>query len=126
MMKKAIIIAIIAMILPASGAVAQEIQKQAGFRFGNTTGFTGKIIRDDVFAFEGILGFRSGGAQLYGLFEARRPIFYDRIENMYAYFGGGVHFGFSTGSSGPNTPSSRCRLPSPPISSLSLKCTVRS
>jgi hypothetical protein len=93
-MKKIMIIAIIATIVSASGATAQEIQKQAGFRFGNTTGFTGKIIRDDVFAFEGILGFRSGGAQLYGLFEARRPIFYDRIENMYAYFGGGVHFGF--------------------------------
>jgi hypothetical protein len=94
MMKKVIALVFIAGMLLMQDAQGQELQKQLGFRFGNTTGFTAKFIRDDVFAFEGILGFRSGGAQLYGLFEARRPVFYDRVENMYAYFGGGLHVGF--------------------------------
>ena len=75
-------------------ASAQENLKQAGFRFGNTTGFTGRIITEDNFAFEGILGFRSGGLQLYGLFETRKPLYLNRLENMYLYFGGGAHIGF--------------------------------
>lgn len=75
-------------------ANAQDSKLQAGFRFGNTTGFTGKIIKNDYHAFEGILGFRSGGMQLYGLLEARRPVFHNRLENMYFYFGGGAHAGF--------------------------------
>jgi hypothetical protein len=75
-------------------AVSQENLKQAGFRFGNTTGFTGRIITEDNFAFEGILGFRSGGMQLYGLFETRKPLYLDRVENMYLYFGAGAHLGF--------------------------------
>jgi hypothetical protein len=73
---------------------AQENLKQAGFRFGNTTGFTGRIITEDNFAFEGILGFRSGGIQLYGLFENRKPLYLNRVENMFLYFGGGAHIGF--------------------------------
>ena len=73
---------------------AQEYQKQAGFRFGNTTGFTCKFIKDDYFAFEGILGFRSHGAQLYALFEYRRPVFYNKLDNMYFYYGGGLHAGY--------------------------------
>lgn len=73
---------------------AQEYQKQAGFRFGTTTGFTCKFIKDDYFAFEGILGFRSHGVQLYALFESRRPVFYNKIDNMYLYYGGGVHAGY--------------------------------
>ena len=75
-------------------ASAQENLKQAGFRFGNTTGFSGRIITEDNFAFEGILGFRSGGLQLYGLFETRKPLYLNRLENMYLYFGGGAHVGF--------------------------------
>ena len=73
---------------------AQENIKQAGFRFGNTTGFTGRIITEDNFAFEGILGFRSGGLQLYGLFESRKPLYLNRVENMFLYFGAGAHLGF--------------------------------
>ena len=86
------IVAII--ILLVSGAEAQENVKQAGFRFGNTTGFTGRIITENNFAFEGILGFRNGGVQLYGLFEARRPLYLNRVDNMFLYFGGGAHIGF--------------------------------
>lgn len=75
-------------------AEAQENLKQAGFRFGNTTGFTGRIITEDNFAFEGIFGFRNGGVQLYGLFETRKPLYLNRVENMFLYFGGGAHIGF--------------------------------
>lgn len=73
---------------------AQENLKQAGFRFGNTTGFTGRIITENNFAFEGILGFRNGGAQIYGLFEVRKPLYLNRLENTFLYFGGGAHIGF--------------------------------
>jgi hypothetical protein len=73
---------------------AQENQKQAGFRFGGTTGFTARIITEDNFAFEGILGYRSGGLQVYGLFESRKPVYLKRLENMFLYFGGGAHIGF--------------------------------
>jgi hypothetical protein len=77
-----------------SQADAQENIKQAGFRFGNTTGFTGRIITENNFAFEGILGFRNGGLQVYGLFEARKPLYLNRVDNMFLYFGGGAHIGF--------------------------------
>ena len=73
---------------------SQENQKQAGFRFGNTTGFTGRIITEDNFAFEGILGFRNGGLQLCGLFESRKPLYLNRVENLFLYFGAGAHIGF--------------------------------
>lgn len=82
------------LVLIFSWAEAQENQKQAGFRFGNTTGFTGRIITENNFAFEGILGFRNGGMQLYGLVESRKPIYLKRLENMFIYFGGGAHVGF--------------------------------
>jgi hypothetical protein len=73
---------------------AQENKKQAGFRIGNTTGFTGRIITENNFAFEGILGFRNGGVQFYALCEQRKPVYLNRIENMFLYFGGGAHVGF--------------------------------
>jgi hypothetical protein len=88
-----IIITLILLIL-ISQSYAQENLKQAGFRFGNTTGFTGRIITENNFAFEGILGFRNGGVQLYGLCEVRKPLYLNRIENMFIYFGGGAHIGF--------------------------------
>jgi len=90
-LKISMMIILALMIYPS---VAQENQKQAGFRFGNTTGFTGRIITENNFAFEGILGFRNGGAQIYGLFEVRKPIYLNRVENMFLYFGGGAHIGF--------------------------------
>ena len=87
-----LMIAVLAIIV--AQAEAQENLKQAGFRFGNTTGFTGRIITEDNFAFEGILGFRNGGMQVYGLFESRKPLELNRVENMFLYFGGGAHIGF--------------------------------
>jgi hypothetical protein len=82
------------LLLGMNSLTAQENIKQAGFRFGATTGFTGKIITEDHFAFESILGFRSGGMQLYGLFESRKPLYLNRVENMFLYFGAGGHVGF--------------------------------
>ncbi|MDX9905552.1 MAG: hypothetical protein RBS55_03095, partial [Bacteroidales bacterium] len=82
---------VILFMLSVIQAGAQENRKQAGFRFGNTTGFSARVITEDDFAFEGILGFRNGGLQPYGLFESRKPLYFNRIENMHLYFGGGVH-----------------------------------
>jgi hypothetical protein len=94
MKSRIFVMLILVLIMTQAQALAQESQKQAGFRFGNTTGFTGRIITENNFAFEGILGFRNGGVQLYGLFESRRPLNLNRIENMFLYFGGGAHAGF--------------------------------
>jgi hypothetical protein len=91
MYKIMLVLALSAIIFPA---MAQENMKQAGFRFGNTTGFTGRIITENNFAFEGILGFREGGMQVYGLFESRKPLYLNRVDNMFLYFGCGAHIGF--------------------------------
>ena len=91
-LKSVLIIAAIGFLSTAGRS--QEYQKQAGFRFGNTTGFTCKFIKDNYFAVEGILGFRSHGAQLYALFESRRPVFYNKLDNMFLYYGGGLHAGY--------------------------------
>lgn len=88
------ILLFVALTVTFLNASAQENKKQAGFRFGNTTGFSGRIITENNFAFEGILGFRNGGMQLYGLFEQRNPLYLNRVENMFLYFGFGAHFGF--------------------------------
>jgi hypothetical protein len=88
------IVIVVALAMVVLQAGAQENLKQAGFRFGNTTGFTGRIITENNFAFEGILGFRNGGAQIYGLFELRKPLYLERLDNTFLYFGGGAHIGF--------------------------------
>lgn len=92
MISKTVLIILLSLLI--TQAFAQENKKQAGFRFGNTTGFTGRIITEDNFAFESILGFRSGGLQLYGLFETRKPLYFNRVDNMFLYFGAGAHLGF--------------------------------
>jgi hypothetical protein len=85
---------VVVLVVLISQVQAQENQKQAGFRFGNTTGFSGRIITENNFAFEGILGFRNGGVQLYGLFEVRKPLYLNRLDNVFLYFGAGAHIGF--------------------------------
>jgi len=80
--------------LVSSGAMAQEKQYQAGFRMGVTSGFTGRAIGNDAWAFEGMLGFRSGGAQLYGLLETRKRLELPRTDKFFLYYGGGAHIGF--------------------------------
>jgi hypothetical protein len=88
------ILLVTALFVATMQAGAQDNDVQAGFRFGNTTGFTGRITTENNFALEGILGFRSGGAQLYVLFENRKPLYLNRVDNMFLYFGAGGHVGF--------------------------------
>lgn len=88
------LIASIVVLLVSGGLRAQEKQYQAGFRMGVTSGFTGRAISNDAFAFEGILGFRSGGAQLYGLLENRKRLEFPRTDKFFLYYGGGAHLGF--------------------------------
>lgn len=92
--KKIVLTAAIA--LTAISGWAQDWEMQGGFRFGVTSGFAGKFIKDERFAIESMIGFRNGGMQINNLFESRKPILYDRLENMYMYFGGGFHAGFSS------------------------------
>jgi hypothetical protein len=73
---------------------AQEKQYQAGFRLGVTSGFTGRAIGNDTWALEGMVGFRSGGAQLYGLLEKRKQLEFPRTDRFFLYYGGGAHIGF--------------------------------
>jgi hypothetical protein len=81
-------------LLTLVSATAQEKQYQAGFRMGVTSGFTGRAISNEEWGFEGMLGFRSGGAQLYGLLEARKSLMFPRADNFYFYYGAGAHIGF--------------------------------
>jgi hypothetical protein len=67
-------------------SIAQEKRYQAGFRMG--------AINPDMWAFEGILGFRSGGVQLYGLVEKHTRLEFPRTDRFSLYFGGGAHVGF--------------------------------
>ena len=72
----------------------QLIEKQAGIRMGNTSGFFIKAIKNENMAFEGMLGFRQGGAQLIGLIEQYKPVFTESSDHFRIYYGPGVHIGF--------------------------------
>ena len=89
-----IITVIIFTMLMLAKASAQEKQFQGGFRLGATSGFTGRVINHDMWSLEGILGFRNGGAQLYGLFEKRKQLEFPRTDRLFLYYGGGAHIGF--------------------------------
>lgn len=75
-------------------ASAQEKKVQAGIRMGVTSGFTGRVINSDMWSLEGMIGFRSGGAQLYGLLEKHKQLDFPRTDRFSLYYGGGAHFGF--------------------------------
>ncbi len=87
---------IILMVLLAFSVVAQDNVNQIGMRFGVTTGFTGKVITSNQLGFEGILGWRNGGMQAYGLVEVYQPLVPEKLDNLWIFFGGGVHAGFVT------------------------------
>lgn len=78
-------------------ARAQMFEKQIGLRLGVTPGITGKIIKNDRAAIEGILGFRNGGIQLYGLVESYHPLIRTNKHKWMMYFGGGGHLGYING-----------------------------
>lgn len=89
-----IILTVAIPLLMMTAVMAQEKQYQAGFRMGVTSGFTGRTITNDMWAFEGIVGFRSGGAQIYGLLESRKRLEFPRTDKFFLYYGGGAHLGF--------------------------------
>lgn len=76
---------------------SQVFEKQVGLRLGVTPGITGKIIKNDKTAIEGVLGFREGGLQLYGLVESYHPIIKTNTQRWMMYFGGGGHIGYING-----------------------------
>ena len=94
-MKKAIPTLII--ILFTLSAFSQVYEKQVGLRLGVTPGITGKIIKNDRAAIEGILGFRNGGLQMYALLESYHPIIKTNTQRWMMYFGGGGHLGYLNG-----------------------------
>jgi hypothetical protein len=94
MKNTALIISIILFVLSAHG---QTYEKQIGLRLGVTPGITGKVIKDDRAAIEGILGFRNGGIQLYGLIEKYVPLIKNPEQRWMMYFGGGGHMGYING-----------------------------
>ena len=94
-MKKATIILLI--MLVTSTAFSQVYEKQVGLRLGVTPGVTGKIIKNDRTAIEGILGFRNGGIQMHGLLESYHPLIKTNTQRWMMYFGGGGHLGYVNG-----------------------------
>lgn len=72
-MKKIILLSLAVMF--AGVSFGQLIEKQVGVRLGNTSGFFIKAIKNENMAFEGMLGFRQGGMQAYGLIEQYKPVF---------------------------------------------------
>ena len=78
-------------------SIAQEYEKQVGLRLGVTSGISGKIIKNDQAAIEGILGFRDGGMQIYGLVESYHPLIKTNTNHWMIYFGGGGHMGYVNG-----------------------------
>lgn len=75
----------------------QLYEQRVGVRLGYTSGISGKIIKDRKVALEGILGFRMGGMQVYGLVESQKPLIVDGIHDLQIFFGGGGHIGFVNG-----------------------------
>lgn len=94
-MKK--IASIFIFILIGTTAYSQVFEKQVGLRLGVTPGISGKIIKNNRTAIEGILGFRNGGIQLYGLVESYHPLILTNTQHWMMYFGGGAHIGYVNG-----------------------------
>ena len=94
-MKKTVFILIFSLI--ASSTFSQVYEKQVGLRLGVTSGFAGKVIKDDRTAIEGIFGFREGGVQVYVLLESYHPLIKANKTHWMMYFGGGGHIGYIDG-----------------------------
>jgi hypothetical protein len=91
-------IALLLFILMFTASIyAQVYEKQVGLRLGVTSGISGKIIKNDRTAIEGVLGFRDGGIQIYGLVESYHPLIKTNTTHWMIYFGGGAHLGYING-----------------------------
>jgi len=77
-------------------ANAQLYKGAVGLKFGGyENGITGKYFLDKSAAIEGILGFRSKGVVVTGLYEIHQTAF--NVPALKFYYGGGAHIG-SVGS----------------------------
>jgi hypothetical protein len=72
----------------------QDTKNTVGLRFGDTWGITYQAFIQENKGFEGLLGFRDGGVQFYGLFQHYRPAFNEYTDHFYWYYGVGGHAGF--------------------------------
>ncbi|MCF8347678.1 MAG: hypothetical protein K9G61_02585 [Bacteroidales bacterium] len=95
MIKKVTIL--IAGLLIGFSAVSQEFSREIGLRTGYASGLSGKVIKDNKVALEGLLGFRQGGLQMVLLVESYHPLIPARAEEWKIYFGGGGHVGWVNG-----------------------------
>ncbi|MGY3213273.1 hypothetical protein [Mucilaginibacter sp. HD30] len=71
---------------------AQDYKWAAGLKFGGyESGISGKYFMQSRVALEGIIGFRSHGVVLTGLYEIHQPAF--SVDKLKFYYGFGAHFG---------------------------------
>ena len=93
-MKKLLLIAVLfnVILLTSKTSKAQSYQWAAGLKFGGyENGISGKYFADKDISFEGILGFRSGGVVITGLYEVNQTAF--NVAELKFYYGAGAHIG---------------------------------
>jgi len=97
-MKKLLTGAIIAIsiLLANKQASAQDYKTAVGLKFGGyENGFSAKYFTTNSIALEGLLGFRSHGMVITGLYEIHQEAF--GVKELKFYYGAGAHIG-ATGS----------------------------
>ena len=86
------------LLLAVGSLNAQVYERELGVRLGYTSGFTGKVIKNNSVGIEGMLGFRQGGMQLYVLLESYKNLMpHNEKVKWVMYFGGGGHMGWVNG-----------------------------
>ncbi|RKR81689.1 hypothetical protein BDD43_1839 [Mucilaginibacter gracilis] len=99
-MKKLLLIALLfnVILFTAKKSTAQtSYQFAAGLKFGGyENGISGKYFAGGDVSLEGILGFRSGGVVITGLYEINQTAF--NVAELKFYYGAGAHIG-SVGNS---------------------------
>ena len=95
-MIKAVIIFIFFLLFSVT-VMSQGFTRQLGIRSGVTSGISGKVIKDNRVAIDGMFGFRQGGMQLVVLLESYHNLIPSRGQEWRIYFGGGGHVGWVNG-----------------------------
>jgi hypothetical protein len=93
-MKKLLLFSILlgTILFTANRSTAQNYQFAAGLKFGGyENGLSGKYFMTKDVALEGILGFRSGGVVITGLYEINMIAF--DVPELKFYYGAGAHIG---------------------------------
>lgn len=116
-MKKLLLAALLfgTFLFTAKISKAQNYQWAAGLKFGGfENGISGKYFAGKDVSLEGILGFRSGGVVITGLYEINQIAF--NVPELNFYYGAGAHIGSvgnayrRFGSSGPDFPNNQLLL----------------